>query len=63
MKSIDQTWFGAVGTCNEGYEKSKQGDALTRTRANNSHEVSDQSVDEWLSEYSRHDACLNPSRR
>ena len=49
--------------CSEDHEKSKQGDALTRTDASNSHGVSDQSVDEWLSEYSRHDACPNTSRR
>tara|TARA_A100001035_G_scaffold258931_1_gene235991 strand:- start:25 stop:648 length:624 start_codon:yes stop_codon:yes gene_type:complete len=49
--------------CSEDHEKSKQGDALTSTVARKSHGVSNQSVDEWLSEYSRHDACSNPSRR
>ena len=49
--------------CSEDHEKSKQGDALTSTVARKSHGVSNQSVDEWLSEYSRHDACPNTSRR
>lgn len=58
-----RTFGDQLIACSEDHEKSKQGDALTRTDASNSHGVSDQSVDEWLSEYSRHDACSNTSRR
>jgi hypothetical protein len=54
---------GQLITCGEDHEKSKQGDALTRTDASNSRRVSDQSVDEWLSDYSGHDARMYPSRR
>ena len=50
-------------TCGANHEKSKQGDALTRTHASHSYEVSDQSVDEWLAEYNKHDKRLNSSRR
>ena len=50
-------------TCGANHEESKQGDAMTRTDASNSHGVSDQSVDEWLSDYSGHDALMYPSRR
>ncbi|MDB4494361.1 hypothetical protein N9222_01080 [Pseudomonadales bacterium] len=49
--------------CGPNHEKSKQGDALTRTYASHPYEVSDQSVYEWLAEYNRHDMGLNPSRR
>jgi hypothetical protein len=50
-------------TCGPNHEKSKQGDALTRTHASHSYEVSDQSVDEWLAEYNRHGMRLDLSRR
>jgi len=47
--------------CSEDHEKSKQGDAVTRTHASNQFEVSNQSVDEWLAEYSRHGVYSKPS--